>query len=361
LFPEEIRAGFDCRISPLIYHPELWHDWSKTMGGGRMKTRFVLCGLVFCLSFMPVASASSLDSTIVGFFPRDVAEVGYANLDEARGLTWFAQFKQQTLPGRLADFEQFLAALGIDPNLQIKEVAWAIGSTDPKPKDRTDALPDEHRFVGVAIGQFDPESTQATLKTRKVPTEQEGDSTLYACETCNDLYIVFLDSNTIAFGQRESLGLMMKARQGIADNLQQNGDFMALINQANDEGLFWGVLGPAGARQAIHQLFPDAGNFPQTQPLFAKINGMVITVRGSDDLEVNIHLLSSTPQDAATLSVLLQAGLLLRQQQSADTSKEISKILDTVRINPGGSGLDISLAVSNDQIVSLIQKNSFVL
>jgi len=71
--------------------------------------------------------AESLDSSVIGLFPKNVAEVGYADLQHARRLSWFAQFKQQALPASCMEFEQFLKSSGIDPNTQA-----AAGSRGPR-------------------------------------------------------------------------------------------------------------------------------------------------------------------------------------------------------------------------------------
>src|SRR5579863_1104824 len=79
------------------------------------------------------AHASTLSSDVIGIFPQNIGEFAYANLKEARSLSWFPQLKQQMLPARFKQFEQFLTAAGIDPNSQVEEVAWATVGAPPAP------------------------------------------------------------------------------------------------------------------------------------------------------------------------------------------------------------------------------------
>ena len=58
-------------------------------------------------------------------FPKDVGEFAYADLKSARKFSWFPQLREQLLPSRFRDFEQFLASAGVDPNTQVEELAWA--------------------------------------------------------------------------------------------------------------------------------------------------------------------------------------------------------------------------------------------
>ena len=46
------------------------------------------------------AHASTLGSDVIGMFPQNIGEFAYANLKEARSLSWFPQLKQQMLPAR---------------------------------------------------------------------------------------------------------------------------------------------------------------------------------------------------------------------------------------------------------------------
>src|SRR5579862_951974 len=74
----------------------------------------------------PLARAGSLATDVVGMFPQNVGEFAYADLRQARGLSWFPQLQDQMLPARFRQFEQFLASAGIDPNVQVEELAWAL-------------------------------------------------------------------------------------------------------------------------------------------------------------------------------------------------------------------------------------------
>ncbi len=123
--------------------------------------------------------------------------------------------------------------------------------------------------------------------------------------------------------------------------------------------MFWGVLHQAGTRQAIRQIVPEATQFPQAGKLVNKLNGMVIGIEGSSDLEAHFQLISSAPDDAATNAQLLQAGVLLKQFEARNSDPELSALLSSVRMVPNGEGLEVSFSVSTDQVVSLIKKILF--
>src|ERR1700683_4687783 len=72
----------------------------------------------------PALYAGSLDSSVLGMFPKDVTQIGYADLSEARELPWFPQFEAQAAPVSLYEFERFLEAAQLQQSPVITQVAW---------------------------------------------------------------------------------------------------------------------------------------------------------------------------------------------------------------------------------------------
>ena len=320
--------------------------------------KFARIVIVVFLGLVPVPAlrAGSLGTNVVAMFPKNVSEFAYADLSEARKLSWYAQFKSQTLPPRFTELEHFLSAAGVNPNLQIDQIAWSIGAENAN-DDR--ATPSVDQLLGVALGNFDPESAKNYYKAHKIAGLDVRAFTLYPCSGCDNISIVFLDASTMAFGNPRLLQELIEVRSGVADSLLQNDKMFPLINGINGRGVFWGVLNTAGTRKAIGQIVPEALQFPQAGKLLNKINGMVIRVEGSSDLEAHIELISDSPEACATISQLLQAGVLLRRYQASQSDPQLADLLGGVRIAPNGEGLEVSLSISNDQLVDLIKHNTF--
>src|SRR6202163_3338336 len=109
------------------------------------------------------AAAGSLGSDKIALFPKEVGEFAYADLKKARTLKWFPQLKEQLLPERFRQFEKFLASAGVDPNSQVDELAWALvpeGLTAKTEGAGSAAVPTGEQIVGVALGTFNPSSTE---------------------------------------------------------------------------------------------------------------------------------------------------------------------------------------------------------
>ena len=311
------------------------------------------------------ARAGRLGPDIIALFPKDVGEFAYADLKKARTLKWFPQLKEQMLPERFRQFEKFLASAGVDPNSQVDELAWALvpeGMTAKTEGTGSTAVPTGEEIVGVALGNYNPGSTEAYFKQQKLPTSKSRGYTLYAFGTGsgpNDLFFFFIDSNTAAFGHRAVLEKMIEVRFGAEDGLLRNDKLFSLINEANGSGVVWAVLDPAYTRLAMQQLAPEVQQFPEAAKLVARMQNMIINVEAGSSLDGKFQAICGSTEDANTLGQLVQAGFLYKRYQAQKDNPDLAQLLDQVRVTPGGDRLTMRLSLNDDQITALIRKNTF--
>jgi hypothetical protein len=313
------------------------------------------------------ARAGRLGPDIIGLFPKEVGEFAYADLKQARSLKWFAQLKEQLIPARFKQFEQFLASAGIDPNTQVDELAWGLvaESMSGKGAASATAVPTGENIVGVALGSYNPSSAEAFFKTQKLPTLKVRGYTLFAFGTGsgpNDLFFFFLDSNTAAFGHRALLEKMIEVRFGGEDGLLRNETLYPLINEANNgSGVVWAVLNPAYTRLAIRQLAPEIEQFPEAAKLVRRMKNLIINVDAGSSVDGHFQAVAGSTDDANSLSQLLQAGFLYKRYQAQQNNPELAQLLDQVRVNPTGDRVDLRMSVNDDQMSGLIKHNTFAL
>jgi hypothetical protein len=327
--------------------------------------RIVAVGLMVALTLAKPARAGRLGPDIIALFPKDVGEFAYADLKKARTLKWFPQLKEQMLPERFRQFEKFLTSAGVDPNSQVDELAWALvpeGMTAKTEGTGSTAVPTGEEIVGVALGNYNPGSTEAYFKQQKLPTSKSRGYTLYAFGTGsgpNDLFFFFIDSNTAAFGHRAVLEKMIEVRFGAEDGLLRNDKLFSLINEANGSGVVWAVLDPAYTRLAMQQLAPEVQQFPEAAKLVARMQNMIINVEAGSSLDGKFQAICGSTEDANTLGQLVQAGFLYKRYQAQKDNPDLAQLLDQVRVTPGGDRLTMRLSLNDDQITALIRKNTF--
>src|SRR6266850_2080987 len=302
-------------------------------------SRLVAAGILIAMGLMipPQVRADRLGSDKIALFPKEVGEFAYADLKKARTLKWFPQLKAQLLPERFRQFEKFLASAGVDPN-SVDELAWALvpeGLTAKTEGTGSTAVPTGEQIVGVALGTYNPSSTETYFKQQKLPTFKARGYTMFAFGTGsgpNDLFFLFIDSNTAAFGHRSLLEKMIEVRFGTEEGLLTNDKLFPLINEANGSGVVWAVLNPAYTRLAMQQLAPEVQQFPEAAKLVTRMQNMIINVDASSSVDGKFQAVCGSTEDANTLGQLLQMGLMYKQYQSKNDNPDMAQLLSQASI-----------------------------
>ena len=300
-----------------------------------------------------VRAAGSLSTSVTGMFPKEVGEFAYADLKAARAFPWFSQLREQLLPSRFRQFEQFLTSAGVDPNAQVDEVAWASTSM---------VKGESEQVVGVALGTFNPSATEDRFKQQKLPMFDVHGYHVYAFGSgsgANDILFTFIDSNTAAFGQRAALEKMIDVRSGVAESLLTNDLMFPLINETNGTGLIWAVTDQSYTHLGVQQLLPQMAQFPQATVMLQRLRAMTISVSAENGIDAHFQTLCGSTDDANLLGAALQAGILYRRYQQAQSQPELASALDQVRVSPAGDRLKIDIPLSQDQLMSLIRTHAF--
>ena len=329
---------------------------------GRRSATLFLLGL----ALSPALHASKLNSSIISMFPKDTSELGYADLNRSRQFSWFQQFEAQFVPDCISGFEKFLETAQVQETPSIGQVAWARVSLSDRGSGRDSGRPaaGSGQLVAVASGQFDDETIKWFLDGHSVHSVQAGPNVLYESQTgmgMSEGYFALIDNQTVAFGPLEGLERILQIRSRNEKALSENAAMMALINQVNGDAVFWGVLDSSETGPAIQHLVPEVMKFPQANGLVGKLKNLSISAIASEDIELDFQVDSASPSDAIVLSQLLEAAMLSRRYQASQDNPDLAKILDGMRITPDGSHLDLSLSMTEDQMSTLIERNTFKL
>jgi hypothetical protein len=319
-------------------------------------------------AFTPgVARAQRLGNDTIALFPKNIGEFAYANLKQARSQKWFPQLQEQMLPERFRQFERFLASAGVDPNSQVEEVAWGLipeGVTSKTEGAGSTAVPTGEEIVGVALGSYNPDSTEAFFKQQKLPTFKSHGFTMFAFGSGsgpNDLFFLFIDSNTAAFGHRTELEKMLSVRYGGEEGLMRNDNLFPLINETNGSGVVWAVLNPAYTRLAMRQLAPQVQQFPEAAKLVTRMQNLMINVQASSGIDGKFQAVCGSVDDANTLAQLLQLAFVYQQYQAKQQNPDLAQLLGQAQVTPGGDRVTLRMSLSDDQMAALIKKNTFAL
>jgi hypothetical protein len=331
-------------------------NWTKLL---------IACGLFVMLGALArPTKASGVSADTIALFPKDTGELGYVDLKKARGEKWFPALREQILPERFRQFEKFLASAGVDPNSQVDELVWGLVPDVMTKNDKgvsTD-VPSSEQTVGIAMGSFNPETTEAYFKQQGLATAKIETYTLFAFGSGSgggDIYFFFLDSSKAVFGHKPLLEKLLNIRLGKEDGLLRNEQMYNLINEVNGSSVVWAVLDPGYTRLAMNQLAPEVQQFPESAALVQRMQAMIITATAGSGVDSKFQAVCGSTQDANTLSQLMAAGMLYKKYEASKDNPELAQLLDQANVSPSGDRVVIALSVSDDQMTSLIRRNTF--
>jgi hypothetical protein len=109
----------------------------------------------------------------------------------------------------------------------------------------------------------------------------------------------------------------------------------------------------------MQQLAPEIQQFPEAAKLVTRMRNMIISVDASGALDGKFQAICGSTEDANTLGQLLQAGFLYKHYQAQQDNPEMAQLLDTVRVTPSGDRVVLRMTLTDDQVTSLIRKNTF--
>src|SRR6185437_14321327 len=173
-----------------------------------------------------------------------------------------------------------------------------------------------------------------------------------------DIYFMFIDSNTAAFGQRAALDKLLDVRTGAADSLLANDAMYSLVKDANGSGLIWAALNQDYTHLAVQQLLPQANQFPQAAEIVKRLKAMTIGVDASNGVDAHFQAICSSSQDANVLAAALQAGVMYRRYQETQSNPALADALNGVHITPSGDRLTVDAPVTQDQLITLIHSHA---
>jgi hypothetical protein len=252
----------------------------------------------------------------------------------------------------------------VDPNSQVDELVWGLVAdvTTKDDKGASTDVPSSEMTVGIAMGNYNPETTEAYFKQQNLATTKVEGYPLFAFGSgagASDLYFFFLDSTKAVFGHKPLIDKLLDIRVGKQDGLLRNQQMYNLINEVNGSAVVWAVLDPGYTRLAMGQLAPEVQQFPEASALVQRMQAMIITANASSGVDAKFQAVCGSSGDANTLSQLMAAGLLYKKYQASKDNPELAQLLDQANVSPSGDRVAIALTVSDDQMTSLIRRNTF--
>ncbi len=130
--------------------------------------------------------------------------------------------------------------------------------------------------------------------------------------------------------------------------LLTNDDDVPVVNETNGTGTHLGGHGyRATLIWASNSCCHKCHEFPQATVMIQRLRAMTMSVSADNSIDAHFQTLCSSTDDANLLGAALQAGILYRRYQQAQSQPELASALDQVRVTPSGDRLKIDIPLSH--------------
>jgi hypothetical protein len=308
----------------------------------------LLLGMFAVLLFPAPASADQLPGEALNTFPADTLQISYTNLATLRSLAVYPQIRQRILNRQLRAFEDFLRPMGIEPEKDIDEVmlGWRGEMVGPA------------GYLGLASGRFQPALIQQYVDKTGLPAREYNGSNLYAFGSGgdpNDLFFTFFDSTLAGFGRLGDLKAMIDARQGSANALNSNSDFVNWQGELDGTAPQWGIMnGKSAANLAGGWMAPTGQKSVDLSSLARTVRALLYRLQWDSGFSAALFMVCDTPESAAGFENLM--GLL--QQASKQTAKggglALPPILQSIETHRDGARLELDVSGPTDMLDQIL-------
>jgi hypothetical protein len=239
---------------------------------------------------------------------------------------------------QLRAFENFLEPMGIDPEKDIDEVMLGWRGE----------MVQASGFLGLAAGRFQPALIQQYFDKSGLPERQYDNANLYAFGSGSDpddLFFTFLNDSVAAFGRIGDIKAMLDARQGSANALNANPDFVNWQGELDGTAPQWGILnGKSAGNMAAGWMAPSGQKNVDFSSLSRGVRAVLYRVQWDTGFSAQLFMVCTTPESAAGFSNLL--GLLQQaaKQPPPRVGGALPPILQSIEAHRDGARLELDVS-----------------
>ncbi len=303
--------------------------------------RNILCSCMLLLAGLPLV-AMPLGTSARVVIPADIQQIISVDYRALKNSPTALALKARVLPDQLKEFETSLRGFGIDPDNDVEQLTFASFRAKK-----------DVQIIGLAQGTFPTKKILARMKLKKIKPLKYRTSDLYSMPGGQEM--TFLDDFTMLFGERSAVQAALDARDGEAPALGSNSAIADNI-AAVDSGPVWSVLDAQGTQNLLHSTLGDAAKLTDYEVVRKRLLGSRYTMDFNNGVNFNLSVVTSDSMTAATLSSLVQAGVLFRKMNAQGVEKTA---LESVTVNSDSANLKLSFKSDEKKFQSLVQSDLF--
>lgn len=303
--------------------------------------RLFLAGLV--LALLPSSMfAAALGTAARNVIPSDVQQIISVDYRRMAGSSTAQALHDRVLPENLKQFETALKGVGIVPDRDIDQLAFASFRAD-----------NQVRFVGVAQGQFSVKKIVSKLRLRKVKPTRFQDALVYGMGSGMDMTL--LDDNTMLFGPPDAVKSALRARDGVIESLNSNSKITDIMPGV-DSAPVWSVLDSAGTQNMMRSALGEAARLADYEMVKKRLVASRYIMDFANGVNFDLDVFTTDQMTAAMLSSLLQAGVRFKKMNASGVEKIA---LDSTSVDSDGQQLKLHFKTDDKKFESLLSSDLF--
>ncbi|MGH9579659.1 MAG: hypothetical protein ACRD2R_01590 [Terriglobales bacterium] len=302
-----------------------------------------LSGFLFFLLAVGSAAAAALGTAARSVIPAEVQQIISVDYRKMGASSSAMALKQRALPQHLKQFETALRGVGINPDSDLDQLTFASFRT-PKSGLRT---------VGVAQGQFPAKAVLQKIRRSKKRGEKYRGADLYPMG--ESVRMAFLDDFTLVFGDAAAVRTALDTRDGEGRSLNSNSQITDLI-PAVEAGALWSVLDASGTQNMLRSSLGEAAGLADFETVRKRLLGSRYAMDFEHGVDFDLDVLTSDNFSAATLSSLIQAGVLFRKMSATGAEKTT---LDSLTVKSESGRVTMHFETDEKRFQALLQSDLF--
>ena len=302
----------------------------------------VFLGLLSAALCLP-AAAAPLSNNARTVIPQAVQQIISVDYRELRDSSTARALKNQVIPDNVKQFEAALRSVGLDPERDAEQITFV---SYRGPKNVT------HGF-GIVQGPFKQKDFLARAKAKKIKPEKYLLSDIYSMGS--GFQMVFLDPITILFGDNAAIKGAIDVRDNGAASLASNDTIDDLISSIESEPV-WSVLDQAGTQNMVRSALGQAGALTNFDTVKKRLLASDYVMDFTDGVTFNLTVKTSDNVSAASLSGLMQAGILYRKLSGSPSEK---LALENTTVDSSDDLVQMHFATDDQRFQALMKSDLF--
>ena len=308
----------------------------------KIAARAVLMGVAGLLA-VGGARASQLSSDAKAAIPKDVQQVIVVDYRAMQSSPAAMNLKARIMPPELTRLETALKSSGLKVDRDADTLAFAAFRTGQ-----------QVHTLGVAQGQFNTAAINANFAKNKTKPQVIRNYSVYPMGAAG-LSVVFLNQTTMIFGDAAAVKAGLDSRDGITENMLQNGDMMNEMNVVDTRAI-WSLLDQKGTQTMMRSVLGEAASLTDYDSVKNRMKSSRYTLDFANGIHFDMAVVMSDTMTAATAATLMKGMVLMKKTEGNAMEKTA---MNETQVESSAGTLQVSYASSENQFNDLLTSPLF--